>query len=278
MFHDEIDKNQYLYHFTNYTTGLEYILPTNSIRFNPLINTNDPRETKEWMFSMSCPTDQPESNEFFELCQKFNQILKKNSKVLCLTRDNLTPPPIPNEIFGRGYSHTRMWAQYAGNHKGICLMFDKYKLEQLIDEQLSSKGNLYKGNVNYGTHSREVYESFNFDYDEVRKLGLENVAINHIKKYYEVLYFEKSLDWKEECEYRWVLLGAGSNYEYVEYKDSLVSIILGADFPQIYEMIIAEYCKKKKIHAARVFWNNGRPSILPVYIPETDESFINRVI
>lgn len=162
MFHSNVDLDEYFYHYTTYNTALEYIFPTQSIRFSSIRNTNDPRESKEWLFSMSSSTESPLGDEFFRYIQDLNRLIKSNSKLLCLTRDNPQMFEIPDEIYGRSFSHSRMWAQYAGNHRGVCLIFNCEKLTNAIFEQISSKGLILHGPVVYNNRSRESVDAFNF--------------------------------------------------------------------------------------------------------------------
>ncbi|MEK4650852.1 DUF2971 domain-containing protein [Niallia sp. FSL W8-0954] len=263
----KVDPDKYLYHFTSYTTALEYILPQRTLRINSYSNMNDPRESKKWNFNVSYSRDKLDYIGFNEIQEKFHSNLKMKTKVLCFTKDNLDFNEM--EFMTRGYLHPRMWAQYGGNHKGLCLMFDKSKLAKIIDDNLSPKGDIYQGAVRYGKFS---INPFHVDYDELKSLGYEKFIKKQVKENYQELYFEKMLDWKDECEYRWVLVSdENSEFEYVHYKDSLVAIILGVDFPPVYETIIESYSKKFKINVVRMYWNNGQPSVLPVYMFENEE-------
>ena len=37
---------------------------------------------------------------------------------------------MPYNNLSKGWARSRMWAQYADNHKGVCLIFDKLCLEK----------------------------------------------------------------------------------------------------------------------------------------------------
>lgn len=269
-----VDPDKYLYHFTSYTTALEYILPQRTLRINSYSNMNDPRESKKWRFNVSYLREKPDNIGFNEIQEKLNSYLKMKTKVLCFTKDNLDFNGIDN--ISRGYLHPRMWAQYGGNHKGICLMFDKSKLGKIINDNLSPKGDIYHSAVKYGKFS---INPFHVDYDELKTLGYDKFIEKHVKENYQELYFEKMLDWKDECEYRWVLISnENSDYEYIQYMDSLVAIILGVDFPPVYETIIESYSKKFNVNVVRMDWYNGNPSVLPVYtVEDGEQSYFNKV-
>lgn len=277
MFSDEIDVNHYVYHYTNYSTALEYILPSQTIRFNPYKNTNDPKESKDWFFSMSYSNQDRAAEDsmhhfFSEVGRRFNDLLKSNAKLICFTTDKAIASNGNKHL--RGFEHPRMWAQYAGNHKGICLMFNKIKLNQLIEDKLNSIGEIFNGDVSY----EEGYnpDTFNINFADANK-NMEESVKKHVLKHSRGLFFSKFHDWKDECEFRWVLLSSLKNeYEYLNYEDSLEAIIIGADFPKIYEPIIEAYCEKFKINAAKMFWMNGMPYIHPGYEAETGESYLNK--
>ncbi|MBM7605973.1 hypothetical protein JOC75_004001 [Metabacillus crassostreae] len=277
MFHDNVDKNKYLYHFTSHTTALEHILPSGNLRLSPYIYMNDPRERQNWRFGFSGSLD---NDEFFKMQDELNSILKSNTKLICFTKDMVGSEDYFMEHDGRGYSHPRMWAQYGGNHTGVCLMFDKTILEKVIDDEFSQRGLIHHGFVNYGARSLNSHYAFNsINSEEIQSLGLKLFSKQHLNKYYKELFFEKMLDWKDESEYRWVFFSnEDRHYEVFKFQDALVGIILGVDFPPVYETIIESYCKKSNIHVIRMDWYNGKPNILPVYTPGMDQSDFRKVL
>ncbi|MGF6947534.1 hypothetical protein QF028_000027 [Neobacillus sp. B4I6] len=265
---NNFNPDQYLYHFTTYTTALEHILPNQTIRFSPFEKTNDPRESKNWNFTLICPTDTNiASNEsFFELQKEANCILKENTKLLCFTRDVVLPSDPLSFIRGNGFSHPRMWAQYAGNHSGICLVFDKSKLTKIINDTFAEKGTIYQNHVSYDSFSEKHGMAFYLNYDDVENNGIKLSVKNHLDKYINELFFVKMPDWKDEWELRYVLFSnQDKEYEHVKYEDALVRIIIGEDFPNVYETLIVEYCRKYNISASKMAWNNGIPGSVGIY-------------
>jgi hypothetical protein len=232
---------------------------------NLFANVNDPRESKAWLFTLSCPSISPSHEDFFRLQEDASQLIKDTCKVLCLSRDD--PDVVldtPFSIFDRGLAHPRMWAQYAENHKGVCLIFEKEKLANRIKMELGQKGTIYTGPIVYSNLMwPEDNEAFEFDYDEIGKAGLAKYVDLHVEKYHNNLFFHKARDWSHEWEYRFILRGSSASYEYVSIEDSLVAICIGADFSQKSEPFIKEACKKLDIYGVRIFWRNGHPIILP---------------
>ncbi|MBT2727821.1 DUF2971 domain-containing protein [Bacillus sp. ISL-75] len=274
---NNFNPDQYLYHFTTYTTALEHILTSRTLRFSPFSKTNDPRESKHWNFTLILSSDDNLDNQaVYNLQSEINKLLKNNTKLLCFTRDNILQTDALSFIRGRGFAHPRMWAQYAGNHTGICLVFDKYKLNKIIKNNFHDKGTVYHNNVSYGQFSENLISAFYLNYDDIKKDGIEECAKNHLNLYNNELFFSKTPDWKDEWEYRYVVFSNQQNeYENVKYEDALERIILGADFPRVYETLIVEYCKKYNISASKMFWNNGGSGSVGIYNHESGISKIS---
>ncbi|MBT2722328.1 DUF2971 domain-containing protein [Bacillus sp. ISL-46] len=272
---NNFNPDQYLYHFTTYTTALEHILTSRTLRFSPFSKTNDPRESKNWNFTLILSSDDNLDNQaVYNLQSEINKLLKNNTKLLCFTRDVVLPSDPVSFIRGNGFSHPRMWAQYAGNHSGICLVFDKSKLTKIINDTFAEKGTIYQNHVSYDSFSHGM--AFDLNYDDVENNGTKLSVKNHLDKYINELFFLKMPDWKDEWEFRYVLFSNhDKEYEHVKYEDALVRIIIGEDFPSVYETLIVEYCRKYNISASKMAWNNGIPGSLGIYNHESGISKIS---
>ena len=53
------------------------------------------------------------------------------------------------KVFYRGYTHPRMWAQYASNHTGVCLVFDKELIKISINHDFRNMGQLFEDSIVY---------------------------------------------------------------------------------------------------------------------------------
>ena len=263
------DPNKYLYHYTTAETALEHILVSNELRFSPLIYTNDPRETKDWEFS--CNIDGiDKSKELPDIYDLFKEELQKKCKVVCFTRDN--PKKFvsgQSKILHRGYSHPRMWAQYANNHKGICLVFDKSKLNEIIFNQVGFLGDIFQGAVSY-RDINEDSKAFSLDCSKLLQLGVESFYKYHLKKHLKSLIFEKLQDWSSELEYRWALISSTSSYEYFSIEGAVSGIVLGNDFSQDDIETVLQYTESYMIPVIQLHWRNGYPN------PTTLECFSMR--
>jgi hypothetical protein len=263
IFGYEADRGEFLYHYTTRTAGLGSILPSGQLRLGLFTATNDPREAKDWWFSLTCPTDAPSSDETMRIFTEATRLAKATSKVLCLTMDDHSRLP-PDEVLGRGYAHSRMWAQYAGGHSGMCLILDWKGLDQRLSKFLTGKGDLFHDAVRYGDSRARDVDAFNLDYDNIRQDGLESAVERQVRIHHSTLFFSKGLEWSSEFEYRWVLRNPTPAPEFVPIHGVLRGVVVGEDFPQSDNDALAYQCERLGVQAAgRITWRNGFPTVLP---------------
>jgi hypothetical protein len=264
------DPGFYVAHYTHCKTALDYILKNRNIRIGPLIETNDPKETKMWHFGVGAYSDKTlaSSKELEELASHnvdFNRILRNGYKVLCVSQD--ANNAIKLDFSSRSYCKPRMWAQYAGNHHGVCLIFDKQILHATIEQKFGAE-RIYSGSVTYGdfhdvrTEGWEKYmDSFLLSGDDIIKDGIEITLHRHREKHHDVFFFQKNKDWENESEYRWIIRGQNNDPEVILIEDSLCGIVLGIDFPNEHLQQIHEYCRETNTFLSRIIWPNGMPIV-----------------
>ena len=246
---------------------MEHILDTGKIRLSIFKNTNDPKESKNWNFSMSTNSEDEDEidRSFNEVCDQATHYVKGHCKVLCMVKDD--PHITSNSIdysFQRGFSRPRMWAQYADNHSGICFIFDREKLEKTIKSALSAKGDIYFDDVTYRNFNPDQVHAFSLSHEEIQKNSLESVLNEKVKLHYKQYFFTKAEDWSSENEWRCILRGNDSEAEFIPIKDSICGIIVGNNFPNVYVPSITHFGKKYSVEVARIHWSNGVPIILPI--------------
>jgi hypothetical protein len=226
---------------------------------------NDPRESKTWQPPL-ISDNLPSVEEHLKVMEEAGRVLKDTCKVLCVTRDDpQAVRNLPDDIFRRGFAHSRMWAQYAGNHDGVCLVFNKKQLNHRIAGELGQKAIIYHGPVVYRDERyAEDVRAFSLLYDEIISLGMNQYLNKHVAEHHPALFFRKGKNWESEWEYRWVLRGSDALDEFVSIEDSLCGICLGADFPSVYEPLVISACMEYKVRVYRVVWNNGFPMFLPL--------------
>ena len=265
------DPGHYVAHYTRSETAVDHILKNRTLRLGPFIATNDPRETKTWHFAVgrSGSHENSVTSEQLESLSKrnveFDRILKHGCKILCVSQD--AENAFKLDISDRAYGKPRMWAQYAGNHSGVCLLFDKQTLHETLQSRLGHQ-KLFCGPVEYGNFHQvgssgwmEHMNAFHLSADDILTNDLENVLRNHRDKHHKVLFFRKNEDWQQEVEYRWIIRGDTNDPEFIPIENALRAILLGLDFPIDRLAEIHEYCKDTDTYLSRIMWINGMPGV-----------------
>ena len=75
-------------------------------------------------------------------------------------------------------------------------------------------------------------------------------VINNIRKHGSEMFFRKHGDWSSEREYRFLLVGTGSDFEFMDYSDSLAGIAIGSDASDSDRDAITAVCEQ---HGKHVF-------------------------
>ncbi len=159
-----------------------------------------------------------------------------------------------------GYDKPRMWSQYGQNHSGICLVFSRDSFMTTIKNELSKNYLIYDENINY----KEIdFNSINI-YDS--DLTANQIVMNNIKKDYKNIFFQKHLDYKDEDEFRVVLIQKDENVlcqnPLVDISNSLKLIILGDKFPEVYLPTIKDLSRKLNMKFKRFHWEQNQYFLL----------------
>ena len=255
--------DQFLYHYTTREILFENIIPSGMLKMGLFGSTNDPKESKEWYFGIECIGDNPiqaiKIEEEFQ--NKINSLAKKHYKVSCFTKDKEKEASNSFSIFHRGFAHSRMWAQYADNHKGVCLILDKNNLHETIHKELGQIGKIWHGTVKYENKPAINIEEFKTTYEEINSNGIESTARKHLEMFYNKLFFHKVKDWSDENEYRYLLFSNDSKQHYFSITNSIKGICLGVDFNEIYIYSILPFCKENNVDVAKIQWHNSEPHV-----------------
>ena len=267
IYEKDFSPDKYIYHYTTFDSAI-IILNSMSLRFSNICKANDTAESKpKLVFQKNVTEDDKE-----RIVDFFINVNTLGLKILCFTRDNITDTLLEKDLqkmyadySGRGFSLPRMWAQYAENNSGICLVFDKAKFLTLVDRQIKLLV-IKKDNVNYIDQfkgykvKREIVDNIlNYLYSERSNVGNTIIGRQLFNKFPQLVnynYFNKLDDWKGEHEYR--ILAINDKDIFVNHiEDSLNGIVIGERIPAEKERIIKMFCQDliqiKKIS----FTNNG---------------------
>jgi hypothetical protein len=263
---------QWLWHYTKIESGLN-ILSEKKLRFNNIGKTNDPRESRPWeiptlrlLVQNDLEKDVNEANDVIR--NDIPKVIRDEWKVACFTLDQISHTEQPSDLermysafLNPGYARPRMWAQYAENHKGVCLSFDKEKLEDDLRHRFDDQ--YRSGEINY---DREIFmgQSFSFPIGfaeniltDIKKYGPKDAAQKYVNDNYKSLFLVKNPDWASETEFRCLIHSVNNQVETVSIEKSVEEVIVGMDFPKIFEPSLIAFCKELKIPARRIKWFNG---------------------
>ncbi|EOA3396287.1 DUF2971 domain-containing protein [Enterococcus faecium] len=255
-----MDITDSLFHFTKAETAINYILKNNTIRFNSFKYVNDPKESKEWPFQFYGNTWESHNLFFPELYKNANEFIKEHWLTACFA-ESLNEEL---EIF----KNMKMWDSYGNNHKGVCLIFSKKKLKEVIERNTTSFN--FSGNVIYQEESVlseefsyvkgqfMIFSGLYFDstiswvelflnpiissktlnrshplmiqLEVFNRYGIFNYMKWHTIHYNKELFFSKSLSWKDEQEHRFIIYTDEIKESIdVKFEDALKAVILGID-------------------------------------------------
>jgi hypothetical protein len=260
-----------LAHYTKASTAFEHILP-GKLRLSPYRLMRDPAENKDIRPNIFASGIGAEADRAIYEFYAQIKAARDRMRVLSLTRDG--DGGGDSSTFDCCWARPRMWEQYGDNHLGVCLLFDRARLERAICEQWPDDQIRQLGNVEYRRDgSAEVWRRTAYvprgPSDEEDLAGM---AADLIRDNPDAYFFLKSDDFATEYEYRVVLTASIRNeeeYAYVDYRDSLVGVVLGERVPPWQRAAAIKACstleaKLGKGKLGRIEWIHGRPRVFPV--------------
>ena len=257
------DSDRYVYHYTDAHKALNYILKDRTLLINSFDSTNDPKETKTWELTpFTFKQSQTDWFHYDDCVHRIARKLKASTFLACFCCDDekLVGDHV-KEILNRGLAKPRMWSQYADKHKGFCLVFDKDLLLKKIAKQFP-KHVMLSGKVTYKNRSwapRVGHNEFGVDLDLLLEIGENEYCRHHVQRYAKEIYFEKLLDWRDEREWRVVLLGSSTSQPLLKFEDALAGVVHGVDTsPQHSEQAVA-LAFEPTIEHAGLKWSNHSP-------------------
>lgn len=260
-----------LFHYTTADTALDHILAQGTMRFGPPGQLNDPFESEPYYVNVvgegGLSTDPDERRESFEqtenIFERASDLLRNRCRLLCLTEARRNPSS-SLAAFGDGFARARMWSQYAGNHTGVCLAFDRAMLCQAVQEMANARRlKLYEGPVRYAREPSAHVGPFGdlrpgpFDVPLSRSPDLDLFIEERFPTAVHDLYFVKAWDWSSETEYRCLVHGDVDEFEFVDITPAVSGIFLGSRFPTARLADLRARCPELWERTYQVWWRNG---------------------
>lgn len=181
---NEIEK---LYHYTSLDSALKILL-SNSLLFSKLERMNDINESHRSLF-FSFDKEEEELKTCIESCSQIS-----------LTQDSQR----------LGFNIPAMWGHYASKGYGVCLAFDKSKIETI----LGTMKEIDYGQVEYSNeHNNSIV------------LNGNRSPLEFLKNEKKTIFFEKTADWSYEQEYR-ILNWNHTPNACLQLGDSLIAVIV----------------------------------------------------
>lgn len=251
-----IENSPFLFHYTTYSSALG-ILISQQMRMGSLANMNDPLEFEnhrgDGLIFSGNPSNRYLAKKVFEFA---NAVAEKDRAVrlASFAVDGGNQKDYYNNLC-KGWARSRMWAQYADNHKGVCLIFDKDKIIKTFKKEFKKPCKTYCNAVNY-TNNLESLK-------EVLSSSCKSLLVSDKIDY----LFQKCEDFEDEQEFRLLLINKKlkDSKEIVSFSiaNSICGVITGAKFPKENELTLqkAIKCCNTEIRRFYISWHYGMPNV-----------------
>lgn len=252
LYDSDYVEERYFYHFTNIDSAIK-ILNSRSLKFSKLNRTNDTLEAKP-KININGLT---EKNEIIALRKYITELNNNMLQLLCFTIDNpkrnveVNDTTKYSDYSGRGFSSPRMWAQYATNNLGVCLVFNKEKLSKLIKDSLDIFL-IHSGKITYFDQFNEFYLDAEISrrlLDRIRQnnnfLETNIFSLDFLRNNIDLVkycYFAKLDDWKSENEYRFLAFGV-NDFFIKDIDKALSGVIIGEKMTEENQKIVSFFCE-----------------------------------
>lgn len=188
-----------LFHYTKLESFLK-IIGTMTLRSSPLCKMNDLNEAN---------IDSLDWNTDFLMMIQAQKYVKEQCSIISFTKNYMTGP-----ICEEGSNHPALWAHYAEDSNGVCIVLDKEALLEINKKRLSKLFYIMEPVV-YDVHCAPDDGIMNKSYADVK---------DFVRTNYKELFFKKHTDWSYEREERFFV---EAPEVYLNIKGAIKYIILG---------------------------------------------------
>lgn len=260
-FKTSISNSDVIFHYTRRSLALEKILYGNCFKFSFFSMTNDPYEYKNKIVGVAgWGWDTDVEKKIHESKRLLDKLLISQTLFISFCENEIKN----NDLINHGFLKSRMWSQYGENHEGICLIFSKEKIIEKLKTLKCKENILWHQKVEYveyvNDHSH--HQIMSIDSNSFDHAPPKDIAINHLIKNYKTLLFRKQSDYRDEQEYRFVILSnnnilESSSIPQFEVKSCLIGVILGDRFPKVYFPSIKNLCDNLDVKCKKLHWEAG---------------------
>lgn len=257
----------WLAHYSTADKVFGKILPSAQLLMNSYKDMRDPVENQDLTFSVT-PKEPKANKKTYGLAdlarghpvtRALNQV-RDGGRIASLTRDDDKQAG----TFGCCWARPRMWEQYADEHRGACLVFNRDRFRAAF-YALDPKGVPFDNDVTYSEAGIADWHPEGPDDIEDRK-----AVLDFMFKHTTELFFTKTEDWRTEHEYRVLLFPTKDTGDmcFLPYADALEAVVVGAHFPDWALAGAQEQCDEAGVDLRRIGWTRGRPSTRPAFFPK----------
>jgi Protein of unknown function (DUF2971) len=260
-----------LCHYTRAGTAFEHILPSGMLLMNRYSKMRDPFESQQPMFHAATAWggDGDAQMRLFWKLQAQVATSRDDWRLLSLTRGD-DRPGNPSDVWFRcPWARARIWEQYADNHAGVCLVFDREAMVETLRRNLGSKGQYQEGVVQYTVGGFGMSDAASIALGQFNEDMLEDDVAIHVVRYSREFFFLKTDDWASEWEYRFVFREATgepgepeqpAEAHTVSFGDALRYVVVGERFPK-WQLLAAErVAEQARAELRQMTWELGRPA------------------
>jgi hypothetical protein len=247
---DIFDKNM-VCHYTGKKAAIS-ILRGKQINFSRLASCNDPRESKQWSFGFVGAEQRLCLENYAEVPNVFSSCIKNKSRVL-----------YREAYYRAGFARSRMWSQYGIGHTGICLVFDRMRLEEEFESSFETNKK-FSGRVEYQYYLENFVKARKIECRNILNHSVDEALGMQIDANFHEYFFLKSMDYRDEHEYRLVVIVDEGDSIGLPIESSLKAVIVGVDFPpKEYKCFdaLAQNCSSS-VERWFLSWQEGRPQLL----------------
>ena len=256
-------------HYTRKDKAIS-ILNDKQINFSSLGSSGDPRESKQWNFGFIGSEQRICLENFEEALYVFDNSIKNNSMILCFCgwnneQMNFEKNAIPHyrqDYYRVGWARSRMWSQYGVKHTGVCLVFDRKQLEEQFKSTFETNKK-FTGRVEYQYHLESFLRAGNIECRNIIEHGIDKALEMQLDNYFHEFFFLKLMDYRDEHEYRLIVIVDDGDSIGLPIESSLKGVIVGIDFPsEEYERIdaLAQNCNSA-VQRCFLSWQEGQPQL-----------------
>ncbi len=228
-----IDETGKVAHYTR-LKHLEKILREKTIRISPVEEFSDPRESSlGWIDT--CGIGLGSNIQEWDRAEEIKKAAGSQINIFCTVGkqdDALIDSgcPIESSIYGR----PRMWSQYGDNSEGFCIIFNQERLNGKINGCAKKPEYLISDHVRYYEWLHMVPSGVTIEYGDSITLPSSKNSFDLLNsnQMLHSVYFKKSIDWEDECEYRWLLFSESGKPVLVSIDDCVEAVVLGCNFPE----------------------------------------------